>query len=148
MTAPTPADGKFVTSDAVMARFEGIFPSSRVTWLKWRIVDVENELLGEVPSLRTIDLDSTDEAVKIRIGRVRSLIIEKLLDLYRNPDGASTKSQAMDGFSESRSYQQGSSEGRGRIAFTEDELNRVRLPKRRRPKIGTYGVSPAGTSSC
>lgn len=146
MTVPTPADGKFVTSDAVVARFEGTFPSNRVTWLQWRILDVENELLGEVPGLRTIDVDSTDEAVKIRVGRVRSLIIDKLLDLYRNPTGATSQTHEMDGFRESHTRDGGGNSGT--VSFTEDELNRVRLPKRKRPRIGTYGVTPAGTSSC
>ena len=141
MTTPAqPADGKFVNSDAVVARLEGKAPSAgRVTTIKWRILDVENELMGEVPSLRAIDVDSQDEAVKIRIGRVRTLVIDKVLELYRNPDGAATKSQAMDGISTSRTYRAGSGPG---ISFTEDELNRVRLPKPRRPKLGTYGARP------
>ncbi|BDY33162.1 hypothetical protein [Mycolicibacterium mageritense] len=140
MTNPEPADGKFVNSAAVVARLEGKTPSTgRVTTIKWRILDVENELMGEVPSLRTIDLDSPDPAVQIRIGRVRTLVIDKVLELYRNPDGASSKSQAMDGISTTRSYRDGSGPG---ISFTEDELNRVRLPKPRRPKLGTYGARP------
>ncbi|MEH3135357.1 MAG: hypothetical protein PGN30_10195 [Mycolicibacterium neoaurum] len=146
MTAPTPDDGKFVTSDAVVARFEGTFPPGRVTWLKWRILDVENELLGEVPSLRTIDVNSTDDAVKIRVGRVRSLIIDKLLDLYRNPTGATSQTHEMDGFRESHTRDGGGNSGT--VSFTEEELNRVRLPKRRRPRLGTYGVTPPGRRPC
>ena len=140
MTTPGPADGKFVNSDAVVARLEGKTPSAgRVTTIKWRILDVENELMGEVPSLRDIDLESDDPAVQNRIGRVRTLVIDKVLELYRNPDGAATKSQAMDGISQTRTYRGGSGPG---ITFTEDELNRVRLPKPRRPKLGTYGARP------
>lgn len=122
MTTPaSPADGKFVTT------------------IKWRILDVENELMGEVPSLRTIDLNSTDPAVKVRIGRVRTLVIDKVLELHHNPDGATSKSQAMEGISTTRSYRAGTGPG---ISFTEEELNRVRLPKPRRPKLGTYGARP------
>ena len=74
MTTPGPADGKFVNSDAVVARLEGKTPSAgRVTTIKWRILDVDNELMGEGPSLRDIEVASTDPAVKIRIGRVRTL---------------------------------------------------------------------------
>ena len=47
-----PPEGKFVTSDDVVARFEGEFPSGRVAWAKWRIFDVENALMGLVPSDR------------------------------------------------------------------------------------------------
>ena len=113
MTTPaSPADGKFVTT------------------IKWRILDVENELMGEVPSLRTIDLNSTDPAVKVRIGRVRTLVIDKVLELHHNPDGATSTSQAMEGISTTRSYRAGTGPG---ISFTEEELNRVRLPKPRRP---------------
>lgn len=141
MTGPALTDGRFVTSDQVVARLEGKAPSTgRVTTIKWRILDVENELIGEVPSLRTIDLASTDPAVQVRIGRVRTLVIDKVLELYRNPAGASQTTQSMDGISTSRSYYK-SAPG-GSVSFTEDELNRVRLPKPRRPKLGTYDVAP------
>lgn len=140
MTAPaSPADGKFVNSDAVVARLGKTPSPSRVTTIKWRILDVENELMGEVPSLRDIDLASTDPAVKVRIGRVRTLVIDKVLELHHNPDGASAKSQEMDGIIASRTYRAGTGPG---ISFTEEELNRVRLKKPRRPKLGTYGAKP------
>lgn len=145
MTSPTPDDAKFVTSEDVVARFEGNFPPGRVTWVKWRILDVENELIGEVPSLAVLDPDSDPETAEgRRVGRVRTLVIDKVLELYRNPDGATSKTQAMDGLSESRSYgREKTGTGPG-ITFTEDELNRVRLKRKRRPKIGTYGVAPWG----
>lgn len=147
MTSPAPADGKFVTSDDVVARFEGTFPSGRVTWLKHRILDVENELLGEVPSLRTIDVASTDEVVKIRIGRVRSLVIEKVLELYRNPDGSASRSQTMDGFTESTVFSRDFT-SKAALSFTEEELNRVRVRKRHRAKLGTFSVAPERISPC
>ncbi len=140
MTTPaSPADGKFVNSDAVVGRLGKTPSPSRLTTIKWRILDVENELMGEVPSLRTIDIASTDPAVQIRIGRVRTLVIDKVLELYNNPDGATSKTQEMDGIIASRSYRAGTGPG---ISFTEEELNRVRLPKPRRPKLGTYGARP------
>ena len=140
MTTPAPpADGKFVNSDAVVGRLGKTPSPSRLTTIKWRILDVENELMGEVPSLRDIDVASNDPAVKIRVGRVRTLVIDKVLELYNNPDGATSKTQEMDGIIASRSYRPGTGPG---ISFTEEELNRVRLPKPRRPKLGTYGARP------
>lgn len=147
MTSPTPGDGRFVTSDAVAARFDGTFPSNRVTWLKWRILDFENELLGQVPSLRALNPaaidaigDPTDPLV-IRLGRVRSLIIEKVLDLFENTKKAGSYTQSMDGVSETWNYMRAGAPG---IAFTDEELNRVRPPRPRRPRIGTFGASPWG----
>lgn len=144
-------NGKFVTTDAVADRFEGTFPSDRSDWLAVWIPAVENELISEVPSLATIDVTadpySTDPviaAVGRRVERVKTLVIDKLLDMFRNPDGAVTVADSMDGISSSRSYSgrlYAGTRGSG-ISFTEDELNRVRLRKTPSPKLGTYGVSP------
>lgn len=149
MTVPQPPEsGKFVTPDGVTARFEGTFPSNRLPWLKWRIFDVENELMGEVPSLRKsledITADSAAAGDPGRPDRVRTLIIEKVLDLYRNPSRKTSTTSGMDGFTETEGYSQHRNPDRPVIAFSEAELDRVRLPKRRRPKLGTYGVAPAG----
>ena len=134
-------DGRFVTADAVRSRFEGTIPAGRTEWLKLRILDAETELMGLVPSLQSLDPDTTDPVAAIRVGRVRTLIIDKVLELYRNPDGAQSKSQALDGITSTRSYSRDRSAGPG-VTFTDAELNRVRLPKPRRPKIGTYGAAP------
>lgn len=145
MSSPTPpADGQFVTSDDVVARFDGVFPSDRVTWVKWRILDAENELVRLVPSLQTINVNADpDSSEGRRVRSVRTLIVDKILDLHYNPRGSTSVTSGMDGFSTTYGYAQNRTSGRGAgIAFTEEDLNRVRLPKRRRPKIGTYGVAP------
>lgn len=148
MTAPTPPEGKFVTSDEAVARFEGTFPSGRVLWLKWRIFDAENELMGKVKSLRkTIpEITADSEAVGDpgRLDRVKSLIIEKVLDLHRNPNRSTSVTSEMDGFRETVGFAQNRTPTRTGVSFTEDELSGIRLPKGRRPKIGTYGVRPWG----
>ncbi|MEW5810269.1 MAG: hypothetical protein AB1925_12530 [Actinomycetota bacterium] len=143
MTSPTePADGRFVTIDAVQARYEGTIPSDRAARVKWRILDVENELIGLVPSLLTLDTDADPETPEgIRVGRVRTLVIDKVLDLYRNPDRKTSKSSGMDGFTTTYGYSQNRDAGPG-ITFTEEELNRVRLPKKRRPRLGTLTAAP------
>lgn len=148
MTAPSPPEsGKFVTHHEVAARFEGTISESRIPWLKWRIVDVENELMGEVPSLRKSLVEITADSVAVgdpgRPARVKTLVIEKVLDLYRNPDRKTSTTSGMDGFTETTGYSQHRNPDRPVIAFSEAELDRVRLPKRRRPKLGTYGVAPS-----
>lgn len=153
MTTPaSPPDGKFVTSDDVVARYEGNFPSGRVTWLKWRILDVESELMNMVPSVAALSVDADPDpgvypatAEGRRVRSVRTLVIDKVLEMFRNPDKFQSKISTMDGLSESRTYQASkdgpSSAG---VEFTEAELNRVRIRKKRRPAIGNYGVRPFG----
>jgi hypothetical protein len=160
VTTPTaPADGKFVTSDAVVARFAGDFPSNRVTWVKWRILDVENELIRRVPSLATIDVDADPESVdaeEAAVGRrvysVRTLVIDKVLELYdaalasAKSQGGTSLTSEMDGFRTTIGFGQNrerSSGGSG-VTFTEEELNRVRLPKKRKPRFGSIRIHPSG----
>jgi hypothetical protein len=152
VTSPTPDDGKFVTSGDVVARFVGVFPADRVTWVKWRILDVENELMNKVPSLATIDVDADPAdpdpvvaAVGRRVRSVETLVIDKVLELFNNPKGGTSVTSSMDGFSTTYGFTQNrdASKGTG-VHFTEEELNRVRLPRKRRPKFGTYGVAPWG----
>lgn len=153
MSSPTPPDdGKFVTSDDVVARFVGNFPADRVTWVKWRILDVENELMNKVPSLATIDVaadpqstDPVEAAVGRRVRSVRTLVIDKVLELFNNPKGGTSVTSTMDGFSTTYGFTQNrdASKGTG-VRFTEEELNRVRLPKKRRSNFGTIGVQPWG----
>lgn len=149
MSPATPA--RFVTVDDVTERFEGNWPSDRNDWLELRIDDVENELISEVPALARINIgadaastDPVEAAAGRRVGRVRTLIIEKVLELFRNPDGAVTIADSMDGIHSSRSYSgrlYAGSASSG-IVFTDAELNRVRLRKPRRPNIGTYATAP------
>jgi hypothetical protein len=157
MTTPTetsPGDGRFVTSDAVVARFVGDFPADRVEWVKWRILDVENELMNLVPSLATIDVNadpmSTDPAVA-KVGRrvrsVRTLVIDKVLQLYdlAKAKGGTSLTSEMDGFRTTIGFGQNRDGGRGSgVTFTEEELNRVRLPKKRKPKFGSIRIHPSG----
>lgn len=162
MTTPTatPSDGKFVDSEAVEARFAGDFPADRAEWVKWRILDVENELMRRVPSLTTIDvdadamsLDPAEAAVGRRVHSVRTLVIDKVLALYNAAEamaksrGGTSFSSEMDGFRTTIGYGQnrdGGLAGTVGVSFTEDELNRVRLPKKRRPRLGSIRIHPSG----
>lgn len=145
MTAPMPADGRFVSMQDVVDRFEGTIPSDRATAVKWRILDVENELFGRVPDLLSLSPEADPETLEgIRVGRVRTLVIDKVLDLYRNPDRKTSKSTTMDGFVEVSGYSQNRSAGSTGVSFTEEELDRVRAPRRRRSRFGTIPVAPPG----
>lgn len=155
MTAPTeePGDGRFVTSAAVTARFAGEFPANRAEWVKWRILDVENELMRRVPSLADIDVtadplsaDPVEAGVGRRVHSVRTLVIDKVLEMYGRAQaqatskGGTSLTSDMDGFRTTIGFGQnrdGSSGGAAGVAFSEDELNRVRLPRRRRPTFGS-----------
>ncbi len=104
-----PTRGKFVSSDDAVARFEGTFPPGRVPWLKFRIFDVENALMGgDVPSLRKTLPDIIEASAAAgdpdRVERVKQLVVDKVLGLYRNPDGATQVSQTMEQDTTSRSY--------------------------------------------
>lgn len=160
MSSPTPPpDGKFVTSDDVVARFAGDFPSDRATWVKWRILDVENELIRRVPSLATINIaadpesdDAEEAAVGRRVHSVRTLVIDKVLELYdaaiasAKSQGGTSLTSEMDGFRSTIGFAQNrdrSGGGMG-VTFTEDELNRVRVPKKRKPRFGSIRIHPSG----
>ena len=43
---------KFAELLDVVGRYEGTIPADRHTWVELRIADVENDLMGLVPSLR------------------------------------------------------------------------------------------------
>lgn len=139
-----PVQGKFASTADVSARFEGAFPDSRVPWAITRIGDVESELMFQVPSLRKSIDDITAESAAAgdpdRLNRVKSLVANKVLDLYRNPDGASQRSTTTPDITTSRGWY-ASDPTRGRVQFTVDELNKVRLHTRRQ-KFGTIHVSP------
>lgn len=154
MTAPAPGDGKFVTDAAVVARFVGDFPTNRVTWVKWRILDVENELIRLVPSLATIDVaadpessDPEEAKVARRVYAVRTLVIDKVLQMYdlAKAKGGTSLTSEMDGFRTTIGFGQnrGDSKSTG-VTFTEEELNRVRMPRKKRPTFGSIRVHPSG----
>lgn len=142
MTVP---DGKFALYDDVAGRFEGSIPSDRQDRIKQRILDVEYELMGKVPSLRKpvdqIDAESADAGDPDRRKRVTTLVADKVLDLYRHPDRSENqRAITTPDITTSRSW---SSDGtRGRVAFSEDELDSVRLRKQRRSRFGTVSVAP------
>lgn len=144
MTDPTP-DGKFATSSDVTSRFEGTFPSNRLEWVKIRILDVEGELMGKIPSLRKpiADIQADDEAAgdTDRLNRVKRVVCDKVLDLYRNPKGPQTQhSTTTPDVTVSNAWSPDPT--RGRIQFTDDELDSARLRKQRQQKFMTIGTSP------
>lgn len=144
---------KFAELEDVTSRFEGEFPADRQDWAATRIGDVENALMGLVPSLRkTLDEIETDSAARGdpgRLDRVKTLVADKVLDLFRNPDPrVVTTSQTMENDSVTRSLASRSGSARNNaqgstgIGFTEDELDSVRLRPKRRSKIGSIPISP------
>ncbi len=142
----TVADGKFASYDDVAGRFEGAIPSDRLDRIKQRILDVEYELMGKVPSLRKpiedIDAESAAAGDPDRRKRVTTLVADKVLDLYRHPDRSENqRAVTTPDITTSRSWGQ-NDPTRGRVAFTDDELDSVRLRKQRRSRFGTIGVAP------
>ncbi|MEU9806225.1 hypothetical protein [Mycobacterium sp. NPDC050853] len=136
------APAKFASVDDVTSRFEKAFPSDREGWVQLRIEDVEAELMARVPSLRV----PVGEIAADRLRQVKRLVADKVLELYRNPDGASQVSQTMEQDTMSRSYSRDTY--RGKIAFTDDELDSVRL-KTKRPRFGTISVAaPPWSAQC
>lgn len=143
MTTPLPSL-KFVTVDEAVARYEGVFPTDRTAWLTWRLFDVENALMGLVPSLRkpidVIEADSEAAGDPGRLDRVKSLIVDKVLQLFRNPGNANQESQTVDDVTIARSfYRTSTTTG---FAFSDDELAQVRLRSRKRSKIGSLPIDP------
>jgi hypothetical protein len=144
-----PADGKFAAIDDVTNRFEGTIPSGRLASVKWRILDAERELMFQVPSLRkTVDEINAESAAAgdpDRVERVRTLVADKVLDIYRNPDrGLNQLTRTMPDITASRTWAPDPT--RGRVQFTPDELDSVRLHTKRR-KFGTIMVVP-GHMTC
>jgi hypothetical protein len=140
-------DPKFVEQADVTSRFEGEFPDDRLGWVDVRILDVENALMGLVPSLRKpvadITADSAARGDPGRLDRVTTLVADKVLDLFRNPDPRVAQvSQTMEQDTVSRSYARDSARAGSVISFTEAELDSVRLRPKRRSKIGSIPVDP------
>lgn len=147
MADPTPpvAPAKFTHPDDVVARYvEGTFPADKTTWAQLRIEDVESDLIGLVPSLGTTPVGEIDPA---RLRRVKTLVVDKVLELYRNPDRKTSKSSTMDGFSEVSGYSQNRNGDRPAISFSQEELDRVRV-KVKRSKFGTIPVGPPRYMPC
>lgn len=123
--------GDFAQDADVSAEFEGVIPSSRLDWVNAKIDSVESRLIGLVPSLATL----TPASDPARFSRVKHLVVEKVLELYRNPSGAQQQTAGP----YSTAYSAGVASGR--IAFTEDELSTIRL-RTRRTNLGTTTVKP------
>lgn len=139
-------DGKFATLADVMLRYEGDFPTDRQDWLAARLADVEAELMGQVPSLRKpLDVITADSATindPSRLDRIKTLVCNKTLDLFRNPEGVSQLSRTMPDITTSRTFTDPTA---GRVAFTDDELDGIRLHTNR-PKFGSYVLNAWSTA--
>lgn len=131
--------GRFAQVSDVTSRFEGTFPRAREEWVDTRIDDVEGILMGLVPSL-TASVIAPD-----RLQRVKTLVCEKVLHLYRNPDGASQWTNTVDDVTESRSY--GKSSTGASVSFTGAELRSVRVP-RIKSRVGTIPVARWNPRRC
>lgn len=128
---------RFAARADVVSRYEGEIPDNRLAWVDTRIEDVEAVLLGAVPSLAGLWEDIDDG----RKARVKTLICEKVLDLYRNPARVNQQSTASGPYSESTTFLSGLAGQKGGISFTEDELKLVRL-RTRRSNLGVARVKP------
>lgn len=138
--------GKFAEIEDVSGRYEGELPEGLTEsggWVDLRIGDVESALMGQVPSLRKaidqINADSAAVGDPDRPNRIKVLVCEKVLDIYRNPGGASDSITTPDiTISKSFGFQDRT---RGKIAFSPAELDSVKL-RRRRSNFGTVPVKP------
>ena len=120
----------------VADRYEGTIPEERARWVDLRIQDVESFLTHLVPSLSDPDIPEG------RKHRAKVLVCDKVLEIYRNPDGSTQRSQVMGPMTDSRSWSK--EVATGRITFTEDDLRQVREPVKKRRRIGSMQVSPWG----
>lgn len=128
--------GKFVEPADVTDRYEGTFPSDRSTWLDRRITDVEADLILMVPSL-AVDVDQIDPT---RLQKVQALVADKVLELYRNPERARTRTETAGPYSDSTTFDSGSTGTRG--YFTDAEVANVRL-RTKRSNLGVAHLKPS-----
>lgn len=127
--------GRFAELDDVTARYEGDFPTDREDWVELRIDDVEADLILMVPSL-----EDADQISPTRLARAKALVADKVLELYRNPERARTRTQGAGPYNESvTTYDTGRSPVRG--FFTDDEVATLRL-RTRRSNLGVARVKP------
>jgi hypothetical protein len=135
---------RFAHPEDVSARWIiGDWSAGETDWDVWaqeRIVDVEAQLIGLVPSLATFD-PATDPR---RARAVKTLVVSKVMELRANPRGVSTISQNMDGFSASEQTRVATTSQE--IWFSEQELDSVRAKVNRR-RFGTIYVGP-GPNVC
>lgn len=127
--------GRFVDQGDVVGRYEGDFPTGRLAWVDLRIDDVEADLVLMVPSLAV----SVTQIDPTRLQRVKSLVADKVLDLYRNPERARSRTETAGPYSDATTFDSGRASPRG--YFTDDEVRNVRLhPKR--SNLGVARVQP------
>ncbi|GAB4677586.1 hypothetical protein [Mycobacterium avium] len=144
MTDPASTQGKFASRNDVTARFEGTILDGRLPWVDVRIGDVESELMFQVPSLRKpidqIQADSVNAGDPDRLNRVKAVVADKVLDLYRNPNGPTTSnSVTTPDITTARSFAPDPT--RGKVEFTAAELDRCRLHTPRR-RFGSIQIDP------
>lgn len=132
--------GRFVEADDVKNRYEGVIPDDRSTWLTTRIDDVEADLILMVPSLGVEDVDQIAPA---RLQKVKAVVADKVLELYRNPERARTRTQAAGPYNESTTYDSGGGKSVSRGYFTDDEVANLRLPRTHRSNLGVARVKPS-----
>ncbi|MDM3894753.1 hypothetical protein [Mycobacterium intracellulare] len=133
--------GKFVEPDDVTKRYEGTFPADRSDWLATRIDDVEADLILMVPSL-AVDVDQIDPT---RLQRAKALVADKVLELYRNPERARTRTETAGPYSDSTTFDSGRTGTKG--YFTDDEVANLRLRKNR-SNLGTAHVRLSRPRDC
>jgi hypothetical protein len=125
--------GKFAELDDVTTRYEGDFPAEREDWVELRITDVEADLVLMVPSLD----EPVDQISPARLQRVKALVADKVLELFRNPERVTQHTTTFGPLSEALSYARTSPMG----YFTEDEVRNIRL-RTKRSNLGTAHVKP------
>jgi hypothetical protein len=123
--------GTFAQFTDVQAEFEGVMPSSRETWVDAKIDAVESRLIGLVPSLSTLTV-GIDPA---RFGRVKHLVVEKVLQLFRNPSGVTQQTAGP----YSTAY--GPATSSGSITFTPEELSTIRQ-RNKKANLGVATIAP------
>lgn len=132
--------GVYASFEDVADRYEGELPEDREAWIEARIDDVEAELVGLVPSLAG---DSVLESDPARAARVRRLICEKVLALFRNPDGAMAVSNTAGQFAQTRTLSRAPLGSW--LSFTDQELFRIgytRLSSAGSVKLRAYYYEP------
>lgn len=128
--------GKFAEVEDVTARYEGDFPPEREDWVDLRIDDVEADLILMVPSLSE-DVDQIDPT---RLARATALVADKVLELYRNPERARTRTEGAGPYNETMTtYDSGRTPAKG--YFTDAEVATLRL-RSRRANLGVAHVKP------
>lgn len=123
--------GQFAQLPDAIDQYEGVIPNSRQAWVTNLIPRVEARLIGLVPSLATLS-QASDPA---RFARVGYLVVEKVLEIYRNPTGAQSDSV----MGQQTTWNAAISSGR--IVFTDEELATVRQ-RTKRANLGTAMVRP------